>query len=65
MSESIRRKKVRRRTTQPGGKRQDRLNKALDRLAALYPFGALLAATAPDDFLNQVADEIERLRAKQ
>lgn len=38
------------------------LSAALDRLAALYPDGALRAATDPEAFVQDVAGELERLR---
>lgn len=38
------------------------MQKAIDRLAALFEWGALSAATNPPVFLNQIVDEIERLR---
>lgn len=38
------------------------LNEALDRLAALFPNGALLLATTPADLINAACDEIESAR---
>lgn len=35
---------------------------AIERLAALFPYGALEAATMPAVFINHVCDEIEALR---
>lgn len=38
-------------------------HEAIDRLAALFQNGALTAAVAPAEFLDQVAAEVVRLRA--
>lgn len=40
----------------------DAIKAAIDRLAALFEFGALQADTDPAAFLQRVADEIETLR---
>ena len=40
-----------------------KLQKAIDRLAALYEFGHLSASTDPASFLGEVSDELERLRS--
>jgi hypothetical protein len=42
--------------------RADRIKAAIDRLAALIPFGALQADTDPAGFLDTVAEELRRLR---
>ncbi len=39
-----------------------KLSAAIDRLAGLYEYGHLRADTSPDEFLEQVADEITSLR---
>lgn len=41
-----------------------KLSAAIDRLAGLYEYGHLQADTSPDEFLEQVADEIAALRAE-
>lgn len=43
-------------------KQNTALSNAIDRLADLFPYGQLLAATDPAQFLRTVADEVERLR---
>jgi hypothetical protein len=40
------------------------LQQALDRLASLFDWGELMAATDPAGFIQLVADEVERLRAQ-
>jgi hypothetical protein len=42
-----------------------RVQEAISRLAALYEYGELLASTDPAAFLDQVADEVIRLRAER
>lgn len=39
------------------------LHGAMDRIADLYDYGHLQLSSFPADFLNQVCDEIETLRA--
>jgi len=39
-----------------------KMKEAIDRLEALFEWGALLAATDPPEFMSQIADKIERLR---
>lgn len=39
------------------------LNAALNKLAALYEYGALQASTDPVGFLGRVCEELEELRA--
>ncbi len=43
-------------------KRKGSVAEAIERLAALFPYGALEAATMPVVFINHVCDEIEALR---
>lgn len=38
------------------------INEAIDRLAALYPLGALTACTAPARFIDEVAEDVRSLR---
>ncbi|KKN27820.1 hypothetical protein LCGC14_0860830 [marine sediment metagenome] len=38
------------------------MEKAIDRLADLFEYGNLMAATDPPAFMTLIADEIERLR---
>ncbi len=45
-------------------KRQQRIHDAIDRLASLYSYGALMAETDPAGLLNDAADEIEKARAR-
>lgn len=45
-------------------KRRQKIAQALERLAALYEWGALVAATDPAGLIEDVCDEIERLRAR-
>ncbi len=47
------------------GARKMRLNDAIDRLASLYEYGALLACTDPAALLTQAADEIVGFRTRQ
>ena len=42
-----------------------KVSKAIDRLASLFEFGHLQAASFPAKFLSEAADEIERLRARR
>lgn len=44
--------------------RRKKIAQALERLAALYEWGALVAATDPAGLIEDVCDEIERLRAR-
>ena len=39
-----------------------RLSSAIDRLAEVMPYGDLMAATDPAGFVDQVVDEVKRLR---
>jgi hypothetical protein len=42
--------------------RKTRLNNALKRLAALYPYGALMLEMMPAELLEAVCDEVEARR---
>jgi len=41
---------------------KNRLDAAIDRLASLFEYGALLAGTDPATLLDLASDEIEKLR---
>lgn len=62
-NESERDARARRRPTDDDRlQEQQRLGAAIDRLAALFPYGDLLAATGGVELLEQAAEEIVRLR---
>jgi len=44
--------------------RSKALDEAISNLASLFECGELLAATVPADFMNAVAEEIKKLRAR-
>lgn len=44
---------------------KNRLNKAMEELASLYPYGALLLATDPVAFLGKVIEEVKDSRNRK